>query len=262
MSKLKFIRTWWGDQQDKWLEVPKIPLISSENEIVYVWGKENLNKFKERGYNCVLMEEDEFNGKSIYGKKLTVLNKALKEWGEVLMLDWDCCLSSPLDDNFYTMLSKKPIQVPLYAHHKEPDIALLEAIPDNHPILQSEKTYIDLITNLESIALEIPKYHWKWNDNLIVPNFGCVYSRDINLGEDLIKIAKENNIKGLVEEFAMWKYANCTLEEYIEQYHPDYVLGVSDDKLKDQEYSISIIQKEFNKEIKNKINLKQYFNHV
>ena len=39
------------------------------------------------------MEEDEFNGKSIYGKKLTVLNKALKEWGEVLMLDWDCCLS-------------------------------------------------------------------------------------------------------------------------------------------------------------------------
>ena len=148
MSKLKFIRTWWGDQQDKWLEVPKIPLISSENEIVYVWGKENLNKFKERGYNCVLMEEDEFNGKSIYGKKLTVLNKALKEWGEVLMLDWDCYLSSPLDDNFYTMLSKKPIQVPLYAHHKEPDIALLEAIPDNHPILQSEKTYIDLITNL------------------------------------------------------------------------------------------------------------------
>lgn len=37
MFKLKFIRTWWGDQQDKWLEVPKIPLISSENEIVYVW---------------------------------------------------------------------------------------------------------------------------------------------------------------------------------------------------------------------------------
>ena len=60
----------------------------------------------------------------------------------------------------------------------------------------------------------------------------------------------------------MWKYANCTLEEYIKQYHPDYVLGISDDKLKDQEYSISIIQKEFNKEIKNKINLKQYFNHV
>jgi hypothetical protein len=150
----------------------------------------------------------------------------------------------------------------LYAHHKEPDVALLEAIPDDHPILQSEKTYIELITNLESIALEIPKYHWEWNENLIIPNFGCVYSRDINLGEDLIKIAKENNIKGLVEEFAMWKYANCTLEEYIEHYHPDYVLGVSDDRLKDQEYSISIIQKEFNKEIKTKINLKQYFNHV
>ena len=60
----------------------------------------------------------------------------------------------------------------------------------------------------------------------------------------------------------MWKYANCTLEKYIEQYHPDYVLGVSDDRLKDQEYNISIVQKEFNKEIKNKINLKQYFNHV
>ena len=36
MSKIKIIRTWWGDYKDKWADVPKIPLY--DNEIVYVWG--------------------------------------------------------------------------------------------------------------------------------------------------------------------------------------------------------------------------------
>ena len=263
MSNIKIIRTWWGNELDKWADVPSLPLY--DNEIVYVWGKDNLDKLEERGYDCILMEETGLfnNYWEIYGKKLIVLDKALKHWGEVLLLDWDCLILKPLDKEFYNLLKQKVTQVPLYGHYKEPMFALLDAIPDDHPILQTDETYFNLIDNLSTLEREIQHYHWKWDDALVIPNFGCVYSRDENFGADLIKIAKENNIKGLVEEFAMWKYANCSLEEYINEYQPDYVLGVSDERLKqDDTKDINKIQTEFNKYIKNKINYKPYLEHV
>ena len=168
----------------------------------------------------------------------------------------------PLDEEFYNLLKEKETQVPLYAHYKEPMFALLEAIPDDHPILQTDETYFELIDQLSTLENQIQHYHWKWDDALVIPNFGCVYSRDENFGADLIKIAKENNIKGLVEEFAMWKYANCSMEEYIKRFHPSYVLGVSDDKVKDRDSTIQEIQLFFNDYIKEKINFKHYLDHV
>ena len=60
----------------------------------------------------------------------------------------------------------------------------------------------------------------------------------------------------------MWKYANCNMKEYIELFHPDYVLGVSDDKLKSREYTILEIQLFFNNYIKEQINYKPYLEHV
>ena len=166
------------------------------------------------------------------------------------------------DKDFYNLLRQKETQIPLYAHYKEPMFALLEAIPDNHPILHYDETYFSLIDDLSTLESQIQHYHWVWQDALIIPNFGCVYSRDINLGKDLLKIVKENDIKGLVEEFAMWKYANCSQEEYIKEYQPDYILGVSDEELKYQNYTISLTQKRFNEYIKNKINYKPYLEHV
>ena len=259
-SKIKIVRTWWGDYEDKWADVPKIPLY--DNEIVYVWGDENKEKLEKRGYVCISMGDDDFSGSNVYGKKLQALDIALKHWGEVLMLDWDCFILKPLDDEFYKLLQSKKTQVPLYAHYKEPMFALLEAIPDDHPILQTDESYFHLIDNLSTLENQIQHYHWKWDEALVIPNFGCVYSRDKNFGADLIKIAQENDIKGLVEEFAMWKYANCSMEEYIKRFHPDYVLGVSDDKLKSKEYTIQKIQLFFNNYIKEKINYKHYLDHV
>ena len=260
MSKLKIIRTWWGNYKDKWEDIPKVPLY--DNEIVYVWGEINKEMLEERGYTCILMEDNYFLGNKVYGKKLQVLDLALKEFGEVLMLDWDCFLGKPLDDNFYEMLSKKETQVPLYAHYKYPMLALLESIPDDHPILQTDESYFHLIDNLSTLESQIQNYHWKWKEGLIIPNFGCVYSRDKNLGEELIKIAINNDIKGLVEEFAMWKYANCSMEEYINQFHPEYVLGVSDKKIIEQKYNIQIIQFKFNTFIKSKLKTNLYYEHI
>jgi len=259
-SKIKIIRTWWGSHEDKWVDVPKIPLY--DNEVVYVWGEKNKEKLEERGYACIAMGDNNFSGNNVYGKKLQALDIALKHWGEVLMLDWDCFISKPLDLVFRQLLNSKPIQVPLYAHYKEPMFALLSAIPDNHPILQTDETYSRIINELSTLENQIPHYHWKWGEGLIIPNFGCVYSRDENFGADLIKIVEENNIKGLVEEFAMWKYANCSMEEYIEQFQPNYVLGVADSKLIQQEFNIQIIQKQFNDYLKSQINFKPYLEHV
>ena len=262
MSNLKIIRTWWGNHQNKMVEIPRSPIFN--NEIVYVWGEDNLIKIRKKGYDCVLVEEDGlFNHESnVYGKKLQALDMGLKDFGEVLMLDWDCHLGKPFDDDFYYMLSQKPTQVPLYAHYKEPFVSLLEAIPDEHPVLQHEDSFKHLIKNLELIDYEVPKYHWKFEDSFIIPNFGCVYSRDKNYGNDLIKIAKKYNIKGLVEELSMWKYANCSLKEYIKQFQPNYVLGVSDSKLIEQKHPIQIIQRQFNNYLKTQINYKPYLEHV
>ena len=51
----------------------------------------------------------------------------------------------PLDKDFYNLLRQKETQIPLYAHYKEPMFALLEAIPDHHPILHYDETYFSLI---------------------------------------------------------------------------------------------------------------------
>jgi len=255
MSKIKIIRSWWGNDKDKFLEIPNVPLFI--HEVVYVWGKDNYKILSKRGYTCYLMEDDEFDNDTVYGKKLQVLDKALKHWREVLMLDWDCHILKPLDSKFDAMLRLKETQVPLYIHHKKPKEKLLEAIPKDHP------SNIKLISKfLDLVELEIPKYNWPWDEGLVIPNFGCVYSSNINLGSDLIKIAKDNNIKGLVEEFAMWKYANCSMEEYIEKFLPNYVLGVSNQKLEYTNHTICKLQRKFNEYITNKINYKPYLEHV
>lgn len=262
MSNIKIIRSWWGNNQELMQkDIPKIPLY--DNEVVYVWGDKNKEELESRGYTCISMSSQEFKGGNIFGRKLIVLDLALKHWGEVLMLDWDCFILKPLDEDFYNLLKQKETQIPLYAHYKEPMAALLDAIPENHPILQNDESYYYLIDNLSTLENQIQHYHWKWGDGLVIPNFGCVYSRDKNFGADLLKITRENDIKGLVEEFAMWKYANCTMEEYIEKYHPDYVLGVSYERLKpDDTKDINKIQTEFNDYIKNNINYKPYLEHV
>ncbi len=257
---IKIIRTWWGNFEDKWIDVPKLPLYN--NEVVFVWGKDNLKKLKDRGYECIEIPEDEFVIENIYGKKLQVLDVALQKYGEVLMLDWDCFILKPLDLYFRQLLNNKPIQIPLYAHYKDPMIALLEAIPDNDPILLKEDSYNLLLTNLSNLEKGIKKYHWKWDDGLIIPNFGCVYSRDKNLGKDLLNIAKKYKLKALVEEFAMFIYANCSMKEYLSLYQPDYCLGVSERRNLVEDFPIQIIQNKFNNYLKTQINYKPYLEHV
>lgn len=251
-SKIKIIRAYWGDNINTKLEVPIIPLVN--NQIVYVWGEDNEKFFKERGYETRLVtiqDPCKIDHTNYLIRKLIALDLALQEFDEVIFLDWDCYILRELDDNFYEYLNSKPIQCPLYAHCLDP----YQCISEYYTSL--EKNDIEL---KQQTSFYFKKYSWILDDMLIIPNFGCVYSRDKNLGKDLLNIALKNNLKGCVDEGAMFIYTNCSLEEYIEKYQPVFVQGVSD-MVTRSKYYISSIQRKFNEYLKTKLDFDPYLEH-
>ena len=247
---MKIIRVLWGDGVNH--EVPPFPLL--ENEIVYVWGEENNKQLLKRGFETRLLDISIFNGKfNFFGKKLFALEQALKEFNEVLLLDWDCYQLKPLDKYFYNSLKSKPIQIPLYIQPKNTKEAILEILPPNQSIeLQKE---LDLMGN------GFKKYGWEWEDGYVAPNFGWVYCRDKNLGCKLKEIAITKDLQTVVDEFATLLYVNCSLEEYIKKYLPAVVRGASNDKYNGN-YTVHKIGRKFNDYIDTQIKMKPYFEHV
>jgi len=247
---MKIIRVLWGNKINH--EIPRLPLL--ENEVVYVWGEENNQMLLDRGYETRLLSSYMFEGEyNHFGKKLFALNQALEEFGEVLLLDWDCFLLKPLDDHFYNTLKEKPVQIPLYIQHKDTKDAILEVLPPNQSIkLQKE---------LDIMGDGFKKYGWEWEDGYVGPNFGFVYCRDKNLGNELLKIALNNDLQTVVDEFATLIYVDCTLEEYIKKYLPSVVRGASNKKYI-LDNRLHRLGKKFNDYIDTKIKMTPYFEHV
>jgi hypothetical protein len=55
---MKIIRAFWGSQEKTWEEVPNKPIF--EDEVVYVYGRENYEKFRSMGcllYTCDAADE-------------------------------------------------------------------------------------------------------------------------------------------------------------------------------------------------------------
>ena len=264
MSNIKIIRSLWGFRDHTYNEIPPMPLL--QNEVVYVWGKENEAMLKERGFETRYVEEESSPFayeilELIYERKLIALDLALKEFGEVIMLDWDCHLLKPLDDDFMESLRQKPIQVPLYAQHKDCYNALYDAMPKNHPLFKDPTEINKVEDHLRIITKGFLKWNWEWDEGLISPNFSFVYSRDVTLGEKLIEIAVRDKMEGCVEEHAMLVYANCSMEEYIEKYHPTCLYGVSN-KILESNTKIGRIQREFNYYIEKNLKMNIYYEHI
>jgi hypothetical protein len=253
-NNLKIIRTFWNLYENDNKTIREIPTISTyDNQVVYVWGEDNQKILKDRGFDTRLVNDEvEINENNTLIRKLIALDLGLKEFGEVLMLDWDCYILRPLDDNFYEYLSSKPIQCPLYSHCLSPFESFIEL--DN----TESKHWISFYKYVDEY---IKKYNWKYNNMLVIPNFGFFYSRDITIGESLLNIAIEYKLKGLVDEIAMFIYSNCSLDDYVERYHPNVLNGVSD-FMTCSKYSISKPQREFNLYIKNKIDMDIYLEHM
>jgi hypothetical protein len=254
-NKVKIIRVVWSYDTTEYTGFISTPTF--KDELVYVWGEQNERILKEKGYKTYLVTEDIFYEESkAYGKKLVALDLALKEFGEVILLDWDCLIDKPLDDQFYEYLKKKPIQCPIYAQYKNVKQGLYEPIIIKDKNLKYFEPYAQIIED------GFNKYNWKFNDGLVSPNFSFVYSRDKLLGEKLINLAIEHNIIGCIEEHAMWLYANCYLEGYITKYHPKFVQGISDDRINPY-YKVGKAQKQINDYVEERLKgIDIYFKHI
>ncbi len=251
--KIKIIRVLWGGNVNH--EIPRMPLYP-EQEIVYCFDYESFWFIQDLGYEAKLVKDTKFDGKKGYnkfGRKLQALDLALQEFGEVLLLDWDCFILKPFDKNFYNSLKEKPIQIPLYIQHKDTKNAVLEMlVKDQSP---------SLLRELEDLEVGMNKYGWEWEEGVIAPNFGFVYCRDKSFGKKLVDIALEHDLNSVVDEFATLIYVDCTLEEYIEKYVPRVVKGRSDQMII-YDTRIHKLSRKFSKWLDTKVNITNYFEHV
>lgn len=253
-TNIKIIRALWGNSEETISEIPSIPIY--QNQVVFVWGENNEKILRERGYDVIPMKDKMPDIYNNYGgrffRKLLALDEGLKRYGEVILLDWDCYILRELDNNFYKYLSEKPIQCPLYAQPKN----IYESWDESFPADSKDK-----MSFYSLCEKNFNKYSWEIDDYLVTPNFGFVYSRDINLGKNLIDISNKYNLNGCIEEHAMYLYSNCEIDEYIEKYQPHFVKGVSD-TMTNTNFYISNVQKRFNEYMESKIEIDLYLEHM
>jgi hypothetical protein len=220
---MRFIRAYWGDlkafngrhKQEIEIAVYNRAL----NEKVYVWGKNNYAYIKEWGFDCEYMGEfnrDYVDDSHVFMfPKLWALKAGVLEFGEVVFLDWDCMQVRDLDDQFWHLLRQREIiQMPLYSY---PHDYLQRVRSSWINIPEKENQY------LEKQFATLRKYHYAWNKDMVTPNAGFIYCRDIEGIEALIDILTFSDIDIAIEEMGFYVYAkrNCkTVEEYIPLYEP------------------------------------------
>jgi hypothetical protein len=229
---MKIIRAFWGSQEKTWAEVPNKPIF--DNEVVYVYGRENYERFRAMGYEVVLMHYDPTEPKysTVYDHfvhKLVVLKMAEHAYGEYLFLDWDVHVVKPIDFAFWELIKNRGhIQCPVYAYPKNYESKILEHIKNN-----PQKDWVKKLdpNTYEWIKIQnqlLEKYNWNWEDLQVVPNFCFFYSRYTNVASDLLEIYEKDGIKTCIEEFAMFILAECSLDEFIAKYEPVVIRGRED----------------------------------
>ena len=247
---MKIIRVHWGDKINN--EIPRVPLL--KDEVVYVYSMDFYWELKKRGFEIRVVKEEIFNNEwNTFGRKLQCLDLALQEFGEVILLDWDCYQLKPFDDEFYKLLKQKPIQIPLYIQHKDTKNAILDLVGQN----QSAK----FMEEMDLLQEGFKKYGWEWEEGLVAPNFGFVYCRDKSFAKKLIDLAIKEDLKTVVDEFATKLYVDCTLEEYIEKYCASVLKGRSDEMII-LDCKLHEVSRKFSKWLDTKIEIKPYFEHV
>lgn len=267
-NKIVIVRALWGSTERALNEVFSKPVFS--NEVVYVWGLENQQMLIERGFKTVLMgegsTEPEYSTVLLqYYHKLAVIERAGNDYPEYIFLDWDCYLLKPLDDYFYqTLREGNDVQVTLYAYDDKPYIGIPELILCKGNERYNNSIPEDLANYIVGQEIQLRKYSWKHENLLVSPNFCFFYSRRPGIASELIQIAKENKVENCVEEHAMFLWANCTMDEFIEKYEPKVLQGTSDDTrifmhLYDYENDPVI---KINKYILQRVNKTIYFKHI
>jgi hypothetical protein len=247
---MKIIRTVWGDPEYVRTETEKKFIFG--NEIVYVWGTTNADYLKSIGYEVILVSPDSYNPAynrmtTKYYHKLETVILADSDFGEYVLIDWDTYPGRDLDKNFFDSLNKKSeIQCPLYSLPK----TFFNEISKN----RMPPEFLDFFSCQNKL---IQKFSWDFKDSWVFPNFCFFYSRGAKIGNDLMRISTGENLLSNVEEFALFKWAGCTMEEYIKKHEPLVARGQINDSMPSVQKSLDTL----NLEIDSMVDKIDYIKH-
>jgi hypothetical protein len=221
---IKIVRALWGKAFHILKEIPKQPIFP--NEIVFVWGSKNNELLQRIGYKTILISNDDSasylyaSHLKHYGHKLEVIKMAEGLYDEYLFLDWDIGVVKNIDDEFYNIIRNgNNIQCPIYAYNKNYRQDILEYYKERETLTNDIEDFLKY--HIEGLK----KYSWQTDELYILPNFCFFYSNKTKSASELHKIMIDNDLDTCIEEFAMWIYSNCSLDEYILKYEPVVVRG-------------------------------------
>lgn len=247
-KQIKVIRALWGPLEDF---IEEIPLSPTLNETVVVWGQENYDYLLKLGYDCIFIQDNIENLHSLdmFRLKLEAIEHTASIHGRVLFLDWDTIQIRALDKFFYEDFDDKVFSCPLYCY---PDSiqSQLEKLQDDPTNEWFRVMYNNLFNN-----------SWKSLNSMIVPMAGFIYVSNHTVAKELLDIATTYRLRGLIEELAIFKLANCSLDEYISKYEPKTIWG----RPSSQTFRLGGVKgyyyKKLNEYISNKVTKKVYFVH-
>ena len=255
---MRFIRAFWGDlrvDKQKYVnELKNAALNKSLNEIVYVWGEENYKFIRSLGYQSVLVssEPTEFgsntimDGVNFFLHKYKALELGIKEFGEVIFLDWDVDYIKPIDDNFYEKIKKNgsSLQIPLYTF---PINGYIDYINMRTPNLSKEWKEF---TQLHYDSLLDGSY---FLDSYLCSPCTCfIYCSDIKVIEEFYKISNEVNTFSDESVWGEWGRKDYDLDGWILNHEP---------LVCNAKYDWHFNQKELNDYMSEMINKDLYFIH-
>jgi len=88
---------------------------------VYIFGEENFKKMTDMGFDTVLVDKKPCcwdMEKEQYRHKIEIWNAGLKDFKEVVFLDWDCVPAAPVPNDFWDVLGKgEKIRATIYMYH-------------------------------------------------------------------------------------------------------------------------------------------------
>ena len=259
---MKIVRVLWGDPSRFWSEIPEKPIFGEE--FVFVWGKSSADKLSEMGYRVIVMNDvqlthPEFStANDQYAHKLLALSVAEMMWEEYLFLDWDVKVIKPIDIRFWDLIrGNGPIQCPLYGYPFGYQEKFKTHVEENSLELDP-----NIPAWIESQQLNLLRHSWDYEQIHVLLCFCFFYSRGVKAASKLFDIYKANRLVNCIEEFAMYCFAQCSLEDYIAKYEPVVIRGREDEYSHFDMTSCKHTSNSINRKIDNHIYKEIYLKHV
>ena len=128
--KRRIIRGIWGDISKNGIRDGKMrkdidaiknnSYCSIDDFTIYVFGLDSYCLLKSEGFDCKLINQAPFiydMQKQLYRHKLDILNEAMKDYDEIVFLDWDCVPTAELPNDFWEVMNQKaPFQANLFQY--------------------------------------------------------------------------------------------------------------------------------------------------